>query len=209
MRQKRLAKMSATTQGHQRKHGKVMLIASVALIGALAAGGTLAYLFTDTKPVPNVFEPAEVTCAVVEPEYTTDEKTDVRVRNTGDVNAYIRAEIIVNWADENGNVFGKPVEEGDYTIELGSGWVEGSDGFWYWTQLVEPGKETGYLISLLKQNVGVIAPAGYYLSVSVLSSAIQADGIDESDDSAVVGAWYTEANNLKTANGALSVTPKA
>ena len=195
MRQrKHLTKRSATAQGHQRKRGKVVLIASAALIGVLAAGGTLAYLFTDTKPVPNAFEPSEVTCAVVEPEYTTDEKTDVRVRNTGDVDAYIRAEIIVNWTDESGNIFGKPVEEGDYTIELGSGWVEGSDGFWYWTQLVEPGKETGDLITSLKQDVDAVAPTGCYLSVDILSSAIQSepsDAVQEAWDVSISGGAVT------------------
>jgi len=168
-------------QKHQRKQRRIAAFASVALIGVLAVGGTLAYLFTNTSPVQNTFEPSEVTCAVVEPEFTSDQKTDVQIKNTGDTKAYIRAEIVVNWVDAAGYVSGVPVQDGDYTIELGGAWVEGSDGFYYWTMPVEPDGLTGNLIESCEQVAE--APTGYYLSVEILAGAIQSDPAQAFNDS--------------------------
>ena len=170
---------------------KSIIIASVMLLLLVAVGTTLAYIFTETNPVENTFEPSKVSCAVVENGGTpvtgsvTDTgnvKENVQIKNTGDTDAYIRVAVVVNWMDEAGTKVWatKPVEgaDGDYTItyNLSNGWFNGGDGFYYYSKAVSPGKSTSVLIDEAKQLLA--APKGtdgtqYYLSIEIVASAIQ------------------------------------
>ena len=177
---------------------KSMLITSVALLFLVAVGTTLAYVFTQTDPVENKFNPSKVSCAVVENGdssentanvvETGNSKTNVQIKNTGDTDAYIRAAVVVNWMSADGKKVWatKPVAGADYmiTFNLSDGWVLGSDGYYYYTKAVPAVDEaatsndetlTGVLINEAKL-IGD-APAGYYLSIEIVASAIQADGM--------------------------------
>jgi galactose mutarotase-like enzyme len=59
-----------------------LLVCSILILCA-TVGGTLAYVFMKTPTVENTFEPARVSCAVVE-TFTNNVKTNVRVENTGE-----------------------------------------------------------------------------------------------------------------------------
>lgn len=176
---------------------KSMLITSVALLLLVAVGTTLAYIFTKTEPVGNKFNPSKVSCAVVEDggnpvaagtHNTGTEKKDVQIKNTGDTDAYIRVAVVVNWMSEDGTKVWatKPVEGTDYSITYatGTGWEKGSDGYWYYTRSVPPtdgSNLTGILIENATQLVDK-GPVGtdntqYYLSVEIVASAIQAEGV--------------------------------
>lgn len=173
---------------------KSIIIASVMLLLLATVGTTLAYIFTETKPVENTFNPSKVSCAVVENNGTPvtgsvtntgNIKENVQIKNTGDTDAYIRVAVVVNWMDEAGTKVWatKPVEgaDGDYTItyNLGNGWVKGSDDYWYYTKSVPPTDEsnlTEILIEKATQNKE--GPKGtdgtqYYLSIEIVASAIQ------------------------------------
>lgn len=170
---------------------KSIIIASVMLLLLVAVGTTLAYIFTETNPVENTFEPSKVSCAVVENGGTpvtgsvTDTgnvKENVQIKNTGDTDAYIRVAVVVNWMDEAGTKVWatKPVEgaDGDYTItyNLSNGWFNGGDGFYYYSKAVSPGESTSVLIDEAKQLLAT--PKGtdgtqYYLSIEIVASAIQ------------------------------------
>ena len=173
---------------------KSIIIASVMLLLLATVGTTLAYIFTETKPVENTFNPSKVSCAVVENNGTPvtgsvtntgNIKENVQIKNTGDTDAYIRVAVVVNWMDEAGTKVWatKPVEgaDGDYTItyNLGNGWVKGSDGYWYYTKSVPPTEGnnlTDILIEKATQNKE--GPKGtdgtqYYLSIEIVASAIQ------------------------------------
>ena len=183
-------KLSAADGGERTKRhaGRACLIATL-LAGVLAIGGTVAWVFDGTDEVINTFESSEVTCAVVE-DLDGAQKKDVKVKNTGDVDGYVRAAIVVNWVDENGNVLGvEPVREIDYKMVFSEdGWIESVDGFWYWAEPVGPGESTGALIESCMRMRN--APEeGYCLSVEILASAIQADGVDGNGTSPVVAAW--------------------
>ena len=178
---------------------KSILITSVALLLLVAVGTSLAYVFTKTDPVENKFDPSKVSCAVVEVVEKGDSsentanvvqtgksKTNVQIKNTGDTDAYIRAAVVVNWMSEDGTKVWatKPVagEDKDYTISynLSNGWIDGGDGYYYYTQPVDPGDMTNILITSATQNA--TGPKGtdgtqYYLSIEIVASAIQADGM--------------------------------
>lgn len=177
----------------------VALVAILVLL-CCAVAGTVAFLIDSTGPVKNTFEPSHVT-TYVEEKFENGEKKDVRIQNTGDIDAYIRVAVVVNWADEAGNVYGeKPVKDTDYTISYNTGandgWFKGSDGYYYCKTAITPNASTPVLISSCAPVTGR-APAGYALQVTIL-----ADGIQSVPTSTVAGVWGVTVSD----NGTL--TPK-
>lgn len=151
----------------------VLLALSLVLVLGLSVGGTLAYLVTSSGPVTNTFTPGEVKTEIEE-QFKNDVKENVKVKNTGTVDAYIRAQIVINWVDGEGNIVAEPGEGADYELLMGSSkWKKGADGFWYYTEKVEPDGKTENLIN--KCEVTAKADAGVGLQVTILSQAIQAE----------------------------------
>ena len=114
-------------RGSRRIHTRSMLVlVSLVLICTTVIGATLAYLITNTGDVKNVFTPSQVTSQVNE-DFDGTEKKDVTIQNTGDIGAYIRADIIVNWmkietgedGEEETYILGEtPVEGEDYDFAV-------------------------------------------------------------------------------------------
>lgn len=193
-----------------------IIITSLALLLLVAVGTTLAYIFTKTEPVENTFKPSKVSCAVVENGSATENagnivtistnKTDVRIKNTGDTDAYIRVAVVVNWASEDGTKVWatKPVLNTDYTITYatGTGWEPGADGYYYYTESVAPGTLTNILISQA-DKLQTAPPEGYYLSIEIVASAIQSK-----PDHVVGQQWSSEAVTVTGNNGTLTVDDK-
>lgn len=172
-----------------RGKGRGALVA-LALSCMLAVGGTIAFLVAGDEPIENVFTPSRVACAVEE-SFDGLTKSDVKVANTGDTDAYIRAEVLVTWQDADGNVYGAMPEAKagdatayDYAIafEQGTKWVE-HDGYWYYTEVVKPGDPTEDLIASCVPGTNE-APEGYSLCVEIVASAVQAE-----PSRAVQDAW--------------------
>ncbi|PWL75947.1 MAG: hypothetical protein DBY22_03035 [Clostridiales bacterium] len=148
------------------------LVALVLIIGAVV-GGTLAYLAARTDAIVNTFNPAKVDI-MVEENFDGSTKKDVKIKNTGDTEVYIRATYVVTWKDAAGNVYPEQPQSGvDYNISLNleQGWFY-YNGYYYYTAPVAPLASTGVLIDLCTPVTGR-APEGYTLSVNVLASAIQ------------------------------------
>ena len=148
------------------------LVALVLIIGAVV-GGTLAYLAARTDAIVNTFNPAKVDI-MVEENFDGSTKKDVKIKNTGDTEVYIRATYVVTWKDAAGNVYPEQPQSGvDYNISLNleQGWFY-YNGYYYYTTPVAPLASTGVLIDLCTPVTGR-APEGYTLSVNVLASAIQ------------------------------------
>ena len=150
---------------------------ALALVLLVSAGGTLAYLFTSTDPVENTFSPAEMGIVIHENgtnglgDFDGKEKTNVYVENTSQADVYIRAAIVINWQDDEGNVVAVPVNYGDYTMKLSSDWVE-SGGYYYCTKANE--KEQTKTVPLIV-SCEPVTSTEYKLSVSILAQAIQAE----------------------------------
>lgn len=178
------------------KRSLVLVVSVLALVLAVA-GGTLAWLSANTTPVANTFTPAQVTCTVEE-NFNGTTKENVQIKNTSNIDAYIRAYVVVTWKNAQGNVYGKlPVKNTDYTMTMpgDAKWKQSGD-YWYYTEAVAAnGGLTGVLISECKLNEGVTPPAdGYSLSVEIIAEAIQSQ-----PDRAVQQAWgVTIANGSVT-----------
>ena len=167
-------------------------VALVALLVLLCCTvvGTLAYLVTSTDPVTNTFTPASVSTAVDE-TFKNGVKSDVKIQNTGNIDAYIRAAVIINWADGDGNVSATPVKTTDYTIKwTKEGWVE-HGGYYYYTAPVAVGALTGQLFTGCELAKGVTPPEGYSLQVTILADGIQSEPAD-----AVIQAWGVDPSAL-------------
>lgn len=162
-----------------------LVLAAVVLVLGAAIGGTVAWLATNTPGLTNTFTPGKVSCTVEE-TFNGTTKCDVKIQNTGNTDAYIRAKVVVTWKDAAGNVYGTPVSSSDYSITYASenGWVQRTDdGYWYYTKPVASNNLTPVLISSASPVDGK-APADYKLSIEILAEAIQS-----SPASAVQEAW--------------------
>ena len=150
------------------------LIIALALILVLAVGGTVAYIFTQTDPVINTFTPTEAKITVDE-ETSNNQKTSITVvNNSTGVPVYIRVALVANMIDEDKNVTGAASVP---TFTLGDNWLEGSDGYYYYTKAVPVDGSTGNLLQSsmkLDENMQVV----------VLADAIQA-----MPKQAVIDAW--------------------
>lgn len=159
---------------------KYLTILIAFLMAALVLCGTvIAYMFRQTEYEDNQFSPSEVSCKVEE-EFDGKEKTNIRVKNTGNIDAYLRVRLVSYWVDAEGNIVAKPSEKPSF--ELAAGWVSGSDNTYYYQSPVEPEALTPNLLSSaleLKKD-----DDGYLQVVEVFAEAIQSE-----PENSVTSAW--------------------
>ncbi len=141
------------------------VLLAVSLLAAFGAAGAFASLGDTTSVVKLKLEPAKVDCRVND-EYT--------VTNTGSIPALVRAKLVVNWVDAEGNILMYPPEGASYQLVPGAGWThdgkaeDPTDGFWYCDSILQAKQMSAKLIgSLTKHGEGE-------LKVEILAEAIQA-----------------------------------
>lgn len=180
------------------KTWKALIVAALAVVILTAAvGGTMAWLSTNTNALTNTFEPAKVTCAVEEETFDGKTKENVKIKNTGTTDAYIRAMIVANWctaADENGKtkvVAPYEVNAENFIGLAGDNWKP-YKGFYYYTQPVAPnGGTTNYLFTSC--TPGNDKPEGAdHLEVNIICQAVQS-----TPTAAVVDAWGVDPSTLQ------------
>lgn len=167
---------------------KKRIIKTAAIIAACAClvlgtvGGVWAYLSAQTEPVTNNFVPARVSCSVEE-TFREGIKSDVKIRNTGNVDAYVRAVVVATFVSDDGKVLATAPQEGvDYTVTWASvGWLKGSDGFWYYDYAIAPDAVT---TNLIEKASAISVPDGYRLNLQIIATAVQSD-----PERAVTDAW--------------------
>lgn len=158
----------------------IVTLACVLLTVFVGVGATLAYLFTQTPPLENTFTPVFLTC-----ETQGNVKTGASVKNTGELDGYIRVSIVCSWVSESGNTVhaNKAVEGTDYTATWNTTtWIKGTDGFYYYVSPVKAGETTEVLVSGFTRISQ--PPQGYTLTVQINATAIQAEPAE-----AVTSAW--------------------
>lgn len=158
--------------GNQKRKA-VALLVCLTLAATLTVGSTLAFLVTKTDSIVNIFTPTKVTVTVE--EKFENAKEDVKIKNTGTTDAWIRTAVVITWQDKDGNVYGiPPVVNSEYTIEydLENGWVKGDDGYYYWTKPVAPDGLTDVLVKKCAYKTST-APDGFYLNVEIIASGLQ------------------------------------
>lgn len=176
----------------------VLLTIALAVTIAVGAAGTLAFLTDRTDAVQNIFSPTEVDIQITE-EFTGTVKTNVCVHNKSDaednddiknIDAYVRAMIVVTWQDANGQVLApspKLGEDYELTLDLANGWKQ-SGLYYYYASPIAPGKSTSKLITSAKP-LKACGDSNYTLHVEVIAEAVQAEPSD-----VVAKVWPNKPN---------------
>lgn len=177
----------------------VSVLLTVIVLSAATIGGTLAYISANSRPVTNTFEPAQMSCVILEDFSDGLTKKDVRVQNTGDAPAYIRVKLLPYWYDkENDTIVAKTAWKPDFTP--GKDWTLGADGYYYHTVPVEPGETTSALISSITLEQDAVSLSRQVLEI--IASCIQAEPAD-----AVKAAWSGSNGSVtNVTDGTLVVT---
>lgn len=175
----------------------VVLAALLVLVLGIV-GTTLAWLTDATGDLTNTFEYAKVSCQVLEDVNSNKtQKTKVRIQNTGNTEAYIRATYVVTYRDDTESILYETLSNGTWNVDLSNkinteSWVKGEDGYWYCKTPVAPGAETPVLFE------GPINGNGTFLYdkkhaityVEILATAIQSQPVK-----AMGEAWGYTMNN--------------
>lgn len=162
----------------------VLLVAAVLV--CIAVGTASAFMIkrggnSDASPAPT-FGKADVACVVT--KETTDEKTAVTVKNTGNVAAYIRVQIVVNWWDNSDLYY---VSATDLDVSNMDGWVRDGNTFYY-THCVNVGEQTSLIVvdkpttdvAKTDENGNDVKLTVYTLEV--FAEAVQAEPTDAAED---------------------------
>lgn len=180
---------------HKRRSKKTgMLFLSLLLVIGMVVGGTVAWLSTKSAPITNTFLPSKVACEVTESfDGRTGVKSNVNVKNTGDIDAYIRVKLVSYRTNDAGQHIGGTAE---INFEPGKGWVK-HGGYYYYTLPVAPGKkpETNLTDSMMLIDSYTDADGGKQ-AIDVMAEAIQANGVADDGKKAVVKAWGVDPETL-------------
>ena len=131
-----------TPRRRRRSSKSLLLLISLVMIAAVAVGGTLAWLTSETAPVTNTMEPGKVPISIQE-QVKDNVKESVKIRNDGNVDAYIRVAVIANAVDEDGNI----VMGNAPTYQVNSSkWVQ-NGSYYYYKDVVPAGCKTESLFS--------------------------------------------------------------
>ena len=161
-----------TSRNNSVKKRSLMTLIALILLVAVAVGGTLAYLTANTSEVTNTFTAAGAPTPSITEEFDKTEKKNVKVAlsTEGTGAYYVRAAVVYSFQDEAGNTVAKiPAAGTDYTITMGTGWSQGSDGYYYYNGTVTPGGSTTNLIDSC-----VTLNTEYKLVVDIVAQTIQA-----------------------------------
>ena len=195
--------------GSRNPHSKMplkpiaMAVLALAVVG-VAISGVVAWL-TASGMLENTFGRGQVDVTVNEEFDGEITKKNVFVTNDGNVPVYVRAQVNIYWVDKDGNqLWDTPVVDKDYKItwfDISSKWMQGDDGFYYWTEpLVTEGQTANLIKTLTDQGKYT---DGRKLVCDVAVQAIQADPAD-----AVKEAWKPAVTDVSN-DGTLTITPKA
>ena len=175
------------------KRSLVLVVSVLALVLAVA-GGTLAWLVANSGPVTNTFTPATVSCEVEE-TFKNNVKSNVNVRNTSNIDAYLRVKLVTYRVNEAGQHIGGTAAIPGFTP--GDGWVE-HDGFYYYTKPVAP--------NTVPENP-LIGTSGITLSEYTVVDGgkqvieVMAEAIQSQPDNAVRQAWGIVPSTLANQSG--------
>ena len=162
------------------KRSLVLVVSVLALVLAVA-GGTLAWLSANTTPVTNTFTPAQVTCEVKE-TFKNNVKSNVNVKNTSNIDAYLRVKLVTYRVNNAGQHIGGTAKIPAFT--LGENWVKHGD-FYYYTLPVAPAETpAANLIDTITLTGSYNDADGGKQVIEVMAEAIQSE-----PETAVGEAW--------------------
>lgn len=162
------------------------IIISIALaVSLIGCGAAFAMMIARSQKENNNFTPAVVNCEVNE-AFADDKKTSIKVKNTGNVEAYLRICFVTYWVNtdenDNGIIVSEPSKNiTDFPFD-DKKWKKGSNNIYYYTEAIAPRAE----IEFLKNGEKIILEVdanGNRQVIEVFAEAIQslpAEAVTES-----------------------------
>ena len=195
------------------KKDVVLLLLAFLLVVGVPVGATLAIMHNRTNEVVNTFAPAYVDCTIKE-EFDGDMKTSVQIKNTSNVQAFLRIRVLSHWEDSKGNVVDRPTDVDEYAVRKDTDEVEGglntdywlydeADKTYYCILPIAPGEETPNLLQddfLLRGDDPVseeVRVDGVYLYTNTYYHVIEfvAEAIQSQPEEAVEVMWPVSVEN--------------
>lgn len=166
------------------------MVIGTALLLALAISGTVAWLTTNDKPITNTFNPSKVACEVTE-SFNGTVKSSVNVKNTGDIDAYIRVKLVTYRTNEQGQHIGGTAELPSFT--LGANWVKYGDYYYYTLPVAAGQKPAANLTDTMTLTAEYTDADGGRQAIDVMAEAIQS--VPEAAVKAAWGEGFSIAND--------------
>ena len=95
-------------------------------------------------------------------------KQNVIISNTGNVEAYLRAVIVANWQDADGNIVAAwDFEPTEFVGLPGTGWVQKSDGYYYTTTTIAAGADAPTLFTSYTPPAAPVTGAHLVMDIAV------------------------------------------
>lgn len=174
MRKEKVKPARLVRKPHKGRGRQAMMVLSVVLLLALAVGGTIAWLSTKTTPVINTFTPAKVTCEVEEKfDKTTGVKTDVNVKNTGNIAVYIRVKLVTYRTNDDGQHIGGTADLPKFA--LGENWVKHGEYYYYTLPVAPEEKPAANLAEKMTLKKFYNDADGGKQALDVMAEAIQSE----------------------------------
>lgn len=165
---------------------KIISIALVVAMIAIIAAGSFAY-FTDTDDATNTFTVGKVDITLTEPKWVESGSKDADTVYAGEP---LAKDPTVTVADNSNPCFvrvkvenlGQFGPKGDITYrtdyvtgKLGENWVDGKDGYFYYTKVLEAGQTTDALFDQVVMPTGLTGGENAQ-DIVVTAQAVQAQG---------------------------------
>ena len=141
-------------------------MAVIALL-AVAAGGTLAYFAITDDPTINTFLSGSVKADIVE-EFDGNQKTAIKVANTGSADVYVRLRLVSYWRTADGDV--AAAASPDLDLQTTADWVAIGEYYYY----VRPLAGHSTTPNLLDAPIVMGEQDGLVQVVEVLADTVQA-----------------------------------
>lgn len=175
------------------KKRKYLITALLVLCVIAAVGGTVAFMFKKAQK-KNTFQVAQVNCEVHEEMDGTEHantgnfkgttKSDICVKNTGNIDEFIRIRLVSYYVDKNGKIAGRA--SSNYPeLKLKDDWIAGKEHTYYYTKPVAANTSTTILCDPITLGTKTLADGTEVKQViEVFAEAIQAN-----PNTAVKEAW--------------------
>ena len=167
-----------------KKHGQSPLyMILLVFIACCLTVGVYSYMFKKTNTISNHFIPGAVKCEVNE-TFHSNQKSEVTVTNTGNVDAYVRVKLVTYWVNDTNVAVAKPSKT--LTITPANGWIDGGNNTYYYPYVVAPESSTPELFT---GTIELASEDGYYQVIDVFAEAIQANPTE-----AVTSSWQVNVD---------------
>lgn len=170
---------------------KITWLALICVAVFLASIGSVgAYMRKQTEVKKNVFVASVVDCAVEE-TFKNNQKEKITVKNTGNIDAYIRLRFVTYWIDANGEILFEASPSLAVSHDT-SKWTK-IDDIYYYYQPVKPGEYTADLLagsSVITLSVNGEGDNRKRQVVEVFAEAIQSIPLEAMQES-----WGVTENN--------------